>query len=42
VAGIAERAGVSFRFTKFSARAFPLMLLSVGIAHVYLWLRYLR
>lgn len=42
VAGIAERAGVSFRFTKFSVRAFPLMLLSVGIAHVYLWLRYLR
>ncbi len=42
VAGIAERAGVSFRFTKFSVRAFPLMLLSVGIAHVYLWVRYLR
>lgn len=42
VAGIAERAGVSFRFTKFSVRAFPLMLLSVGIAHVYLWFRYLR
>ncbi len=42
VAGIAERAGVPFRFTKFTARAFPLMLLSVGIAHIYLWLRYLR
>ncbi|MEZ4413198.1 MAG: ArsB/NhaD family transporter [Gemmatimonadales bacterium] len=42
VAGLAERAGVPFRFSKFTARAFPLMLLSVGIAHVYLWLRYLR
>ena len=42
VAGIAERAGVPFRFTKFTVRALPLMLLSVGIAHVYLWLRYLR
>ncbi len=42
VAGLAERAGVPFRFTKFTLRAFPLMLLSVGIAHVYLWLRYLR
>jgi len=42
VAGIAERAGVPFKFTKFTARALPLMLLSVAIAHVYLWLRYLR
>jgi len=42
VAGLAERAGVPFRFSKFTVRAFPLMLLSVGIAHVYLWLRYLR
>lgn len=42
VAGLAERAGVPFRFSKFTARAFPLMLLSVGIAHIYLWMRYLR
>jgi len=42
VAGIADRAGVPFRFTRFTLRAFPLMLVSVGIAHVYLWLRYLR
>ena len=42
VAGLAERAGVPFRFGKFTLRALPLMLLSVGIAHVYLWLRYLR
>ncbi len=42
VAGIAERHGVPFRFLAFSRRAFPLMLLSVAIAHVYLWLRYLR
>jgi Na+/H+ antiporter NhaD/arsenite permease-like protein len=42
VAGLAERAGVPFRFTKFTVRALPMMLLSVGIAHVYLWLRYLR
>jgi Na+/H+ antiporter NhaD/arsenite permease-like protein len=42
VAGIADRAGVPFKFTKFTVRAFPLMLVSVGIAHVYLWLRYLR
>jgi Na+/H+ antiporter NhaD/arsenite permease-like protein len=42
VAGIADRAGVPFRFTKFTLRALPMMLLSVAIAHVYLWLRYLR
>ena len=42
VAGIADRAGVPFKFTKFTVRAFPLMLVSVGIAHVYLWVRYLR
>ena len=42
VAGIADRAGVPFKFTKFTVRALPLMLVSVGIAHVYLWVRYLR
>jgi Na+/H+ antiporter NhaD/arsenite permease-like protein len=42
VAGLAERGGVPFRFKDFTRRALPLMLLSVGIAHVYLWVRYLR
>lgn len=42
VAGIADRAGVRFTFWKFTAPGFPLMLMSVGIAHLYLWFRYLR
>ncbi len=42
VAGLAERQGVPFRFRDFSWRAFPLMLVSVGIAHLYLYLRFLR
>jgi len=42
VAGLAERAGVPFRFGRFTLRALPLTLLSVGIAHLYLWVRYLR
>jgi Na+/H+ antiporter NhaD/arsenite permease-like protein len=40
VAGIAERAGVPFRFSTFLFYAFPMMLVSIGIAHVYLRLRY--
>jgi Na+/H+ antiporter NhaD/arsenite permease-like protein len=42
VAGTAERQGVPFRFKTFTLTAFPLMLVSVAICHVYLWLRYLR
>ena len=42
VAGTAERQGVPFKFKTFTLTAFPLMLISVAICHVYLWLRYLR
>ena len=42
VAGTAERQGVPFKFRTFTMTAFPLMLISVAISHVYLWLRYLR
>jgi Na+/H+ antiporter NhaD/arsenite permease-like protein len=40
VAGIGERNGIPFTFAKFTLTAFPLMLVSVLVAHVYLWLRY--
>jgi Na+/H+ antiporter NhaD/arsenite permease-like protein len=42
VAGIAERKGVRFSFWTYTKTAFPLMLLTVAIAHLYLYLRYLR
>ena len=41
VAGLAERAGTSFRFVEYLKVAFPLMLLSIVLSHVYLQLRYL-
>ena len=41
VAGLSERAGVTFRFVEFLKVAFPLMLLSIGISHVYIVFRYL-
>lgn len=41
VAGIAEKSGSPIRFATFLKIAFPLMLLSIAIAHVYLYLRYL-
>ncbi|MES9941897.1 MAG: ArsB/NhaD family transporter [Candidatus Thiodiazotropha sp. 6PLUC2] len=41
VAGFAERAGHRIRFLPFMAMAFPLMLLSVAIASIYLYIRYL-
>ena len=41
VAGIAEKSGNPIRFATFLKIAFPLMLLSIAIAHVYLYLRYL-
>ena len=41
VAGIAERAGIPFRFMTFLKFAFPMMLMSVLISMVYVWLRYL-
>ncbi|MEN8214203.1 MAG: ArsB/NhaD family transporter [Pseudomonadota bacterium] len=41
VAGYAERAGHPIRFVPFMLLAFPLMLMSVGIASIYLYFRYL-
>ncbi len=41
VAGLAERAGHPVRFVPFFKVAFGLMLLTVAIANIYLWLRYL-
>ncbi len=40
VAGIAERNGVPFRFITYTLYAFPMMLVSVAISHVYVWWRY--
>ena len=40
-AGLAERAGVPFRFWDYTKTAFPLMLLTIAIAHAYLLWRYL-
>ena len=42
VAGLAERAGTTFRFVEFMKVAFPLMLLSIVICHAYLVMRYLN
>ncbi|HFD86448.1 MAG TPA: hypothetical protein ENJ35_02100 [Gammaproteobacteria bacterium] len=41
VAGFAERSGQPIRFLPFMLMAFPLMLLSILIASVYVYLRYL-
>ncbi len=41
VAGLAERAGVTFRFIEFLKIAFPLMLLSIVISHAYIVFRFL-
>jgi Na+/H+ antiporter NhaD/arsenite permease-like protein len=41
VAGIGERAGVQFRFVEFAKVAFPLMLISIIISHLYLQWRFL-
>ena len=40
VAGLAERNGVPFKFTTYTFYAFPMMLVSIGISHLYVWLRY--
>jgi Na+/H+ antiporter NhaD/arsenite permease-like protein len=40
VAGIGDRNGVPFKFLTYTLYAFPLMLLSVAISHVYVWWRY--
>ncbi len=41
VAGFAERSGQPIRFLPFMAIAFPLMLMSIAISHLYVYLRYL-
>ena len=41
VAGLAERAGTTFRFIEYAKLAFPLMVLSIVICNVYVVLRYL-
>ncbi len=40
VAGIGDRNGVPFRFMTYSLYAFPMMMVSVAICHVYVWWRY--
>ena len=41
VAGIAERAGVPFRFVPFMLMAFPMMLMSIVISTVYIYVAFL-
>jgi Na+/H+ antiporter NhaD/arsenite permease-like protein len=40
IAGIAERNGIAFGFVKYTLYAFPMMIVSILICHVYVWLRY--
>ncbi|MCX7311982.1 MAG: ArsB/NhaD family transporter [Hyphomicrobiales bacterium] len=40
VAGLAERSGVPFRFVTYTLYAFPMMLVSIAVAHIYVWWRY--
>ena len=40
VAGIAERNGIPFRFLTYTMYAFPMMVVSIVISHIYLWWRY--
>ena len=40
VAGIGERNGVPFRFLTYTLYAFPMMIVSVAICHLYVWWRY--
>jgi Na+/H+ antiporter NhaD/arsenite permease-like protein len=40
VAGIAERNGIHFSFAKYTLYAMPMMVVSVAIAHLYVWWRY--
>jgi len=40
VAGVGDRNGVPFRFLTFAAYALPMMLVSIAIAHAYVWWRY--
>ena len=40
VAGLAERDGMPFRFITYTLHAFPMMLVSIAISHLYVWWRY--
>ena len=40
VAGIGDRNGVPFRFVTYLFYAFPMMIVSVAICHLYVWWRY--
>src|SRR5437899_3361097 len=40
VAGLAERNAIPFRFLTYTFYAFPMMVVSVAICHVYVWWRY--
>jgi len=40
VAGIAERNGIAFRFLTYPMDAYPMMIVSVAISHLYVWWRY--
>lgn len=42
VAGFAQRAGHPITFVQFLRHAFPLMVMSIAVAHLYLYLRYLH
>jgi Na+/H+ antiporter NhaD/arsenite permease-like protein len=42
IAGFAERAGHPIRFIPFLLMAFPLMLMSIAMCHLYIMLRYLN
>ena len=41
VAGLSERAGTPFRFMEYTRIAFPLMLISIILSHIYIYFRYL-
>jgi Na+/H+ antiporter NhaD/arsenite permease-like protein len=40
VAGIAERSGIPFRFVTYTLYAFPMMIGSIVVCHLYVWWRY--
>jgi Na+/H+ antiporter NhaD/arsenite permease-like protein len=40
VAGLSERAGVPFRFVTYALYGMPMMVVSIAIAHLYVWWRY--
>ncbi len=40
MAGLAERNGIPFSFVRYTAYAFPMMLLSIAVCQLYVWLRY--